>query len=268
MPVAGSADVLIEVVGDGFLSCLTANGDVRSSRNGDVSLAATVDAYLFWDGIEPITIVHLDEELGLSANVEIARSGSSDDGRLVSRCVDEDGDDDEGTGSADLTVPPPPEVGTVVPGGEPAGGAVLSPVVSAPSALDDALLVPDSPDGGSMLENPSRPSDVRIPAGKAGGVIGAEPALSGTDPMSWGLLVGGLLLVGATLGVPLLIPSFLQARRGPKWVRANVRAVAQVAPAVGVELAPQNDDHWFPTSVVRFAVHADGGTQNLTEVKQ
>lgn len=269
VPAAVSADALVKVVGEGFATCVAANGEVTSSRNGDASVAATGDVSLFWDGIDPVASIHMDEEFGFTANLETADSTSPGDHRLVSRCVDDEGDAEEGVGSADFTVTPPPEVMAVVPGINTVDDTTPSPATSAVDAVDAALAAPDNPDGASTADNPSAPSDA-LPLAENEGtrVIGAEPALPGTDPLAWGLLVGALILVGAVLAVPLLIPFILQARRGPKWVRANVRAVAHVAPPMSVALAPQIGDCWPPTSVVRFALHADSGTQVLTEVKQ
>jgi len=276
-PATASAGALVKAVVEGFASCVAGDGEMKVSRSREVSLAATGGASLFWDGIDPVTIVHLDEELGLSANLQIAESAPPGDHRLVNRCVDNAGDDG-GTGSADFPVPPmPPPVVAAVPERNPADavavdgtapGAATAPSPTTP-AVDTALAAPGNPDGASTAGTPPTPSGARIPAGNEGNrAIGAEPALSGTDPRSWGLLIGALMLVGTVLAVPLMTPYALQARRGPKWVRANVRAVAEVAPAMSVELVPPIDDSWPPTSIVRFDLHADSGTQTLTEVQQ
>lgn len=282
VPATASAGALVKVIGEGFLSCAAANAEVDSSRKGDLSLAAVGDVYLFWDGVGPVAITHLDEKFGFSVNLEIAQSTSPGDHRLVGRCVDNAGDeagDDEGMGSTDFTVPPPPDVVAVVPGRNPVDGTAPSPTTS---AADAALGAAGSPDGADMTENPETPETPSAAANpsaasdtdenEGNSAIAAEPAPAVTAPMSWGLLVGGLLLASAVVAVPLSIPSLiplvLQARRGPKWVRTNVRATLGVAPAVGVELAPPIEDYWPPTPVVRFAMHADSGTQVLTEVKQ
>lgn len=266
VPAAASAGTLVKMAGEGFATCVAATGEVTSSRNGDASVAATGDASLFWDGVDPVAIIHLDEEFRFTANLEIANSTSPGDHRLERHCVDDEGDTEEGVGSADFTVTPPPEVMAVVPSINTVDDTAPSPATSAVDAADAAHAAPDSPDGASTADNPSAPSNAPPLAENEGTRgIGAEPALPGTDPRSWGWLVGVLILVGAVLAVPLFV---LQARRGPKWVRANVRAVAQVAPPMSVALAPQIDDCWPPTSVVRFGLHADSGTQTVTEVKQ
>lgn len=88
------------------------------------------------------------------------------------------------------------------------------------------------------MEDPWVSTEARIPAGNAdSGAVVVGPALSDSDRVSWEMLVGALiLLVGSVLVVPLSASLVLQARKGPKWVRANVHVVAQGAPAVSVEL--------------------------------
>ena len=257
--------------GEGFASCVAANGAVKSSRNGEVSLAAAGDVSLYWDGIAPVAVTHLDEELGLSANLVIAKSAPPGDHRYVGRCVDDA--DEEGMGTADSTVPPSSEVVAVVPDRNTIDDTAVDYDDTAPSpvtpVVNTALAVPDNPDRVGTVEHPSVQSNAPIPADNAGNrTIGAETTLSGTGPMAGELLIGALILMGGVLAALALTPVVLQARRGPEWVRANVRAVAEVAPAMSVELAPQIDDYWPPTSIVRFALHADSGTQILTEVKQ
>lgn len=270
-PATTSAGALVTVVGEGFAGCVAADGKVKASRSGDVSLAATGDVSLRWDGIDPVTIIHLDEKLGLSAVLERGSSAPPGDHRLVSRCAD----DGEGMGAADVTVPPSLEGMAVTPGSSPVdnpvGGDAVDGIAPSPttSAVDAALVVPDNPDGPSTAENPSTPFDFPIPAeNEDNRAIGAEPTLSDTTSMSWGLLIGTLILVGAALAALSSIPFVLQSRRGPKWVGANVRAVAGVTPTASVELAPNIDDYWPPIPVLRFALHADSGTQVLTEVEQ
>lgn len=271
VPATGSADALVKVVGNGFVTCAAANGEVTSSRNGEVFLTATGDASLSWDGIAPVTIVRIDEKLKVWVSLEIVNSTPPGDHRFVGRCIDDEstGTEEGGTSFPNPAVPSPPESGAAVPGGNSADSAPASPVPSNPSAPETAPVVPDNPDSTGAVESPSVSSDVRTPAGDGGSAaIVAEPPLPDTGPMAWGTLVGALILAGAVPGVPLLIPPALQARRGPKWVRTNVRAVADTAPAVGIGLTPQIDDRWLPTAVVRFALHADRGTQTLTEVEQ
>lgn len=106
VPATGSAEVLVDVVGDGFVSCVAANGEVKSS-NGETSLAAAGDVYFFGEGIDPIAITHLDEELRFSTNLEIVISESLDEHRLMISCVDDEGS----MGAVDLIVPPLPESG-------------------------------------------------------------------------------------------------------------------------------------------------------------
>ncbi|MGH3931403.1 MAG: hypothetical protein ACRDTF_15700 [Pseudonocardiaceae bacterium] len=271
VPVNASAMTLVKVVGEEFASCVAADGEVKSSRNREVSLAASGNVSLFWAGIDPVALTHLDEEFGLLATLEIGESAPPGDHRLVSGCVDDEGADEEGMGAADFTVSPPPEVGAVLPDGNPVEGTAVGDTGTdlTTSVVDAVLPAPDDLGGAGTTEDPSAPSDAPVSAeNEENGTISAEPALSSSGPLSWGLLIRALILVVAAVPAALaLIPLALRARRGPKWVNTNVRAVAQVAPAASVAMAPQIDS-CPPASIMQFALHTDSGTQSLTEVKQ
>jgi hypothetical protein len=84
-------------------------------------------------------------------------------------------------------------------------------------------------------------------------------------PWFWPVIIA-LLGLSAALLVGLLLLVAARAWKGPKWVRAHVRAVAGVAPDVGVEVMESPADHSAPPCVVRLEPHADSGTQTLEEV--
>jgi PASTA domain len=84
-------------------------------------------------------------------------------------------------------------------------------------------------------------------------------------PWFWPVIIA-LLGLSAVLLVGLLLLVAARAWKGPKWVRAHFRAVAGVAPGVGVEVMELPTDHSAPPCVVRLEPHADSGTQILEEV--
>ncbi|MGH3940211.1 MAG: hypothetical protein ACRDTG_16580 [Pseudonocardiaceae bacterium] len=269
VPVNSSAMTLVKVVGEEFAICAAADGEVKSSRNGEVSLAAGGNVSLFWAGIDPVTLTHLDEEFGLLATLKIGESEPPGDHRPVSGCVDDEDADEEGTGAADFTVPPQPAVGAVLPDGNPVEGTSVGDTAPdlTTSVVDAVLAAPDELGGASTTEDPLIPSDASVSAeNEENGTISAESALSSTGPLAWGWLIKALIVVVAA--VPAALALAVRTRKGPKWVNANVRAVAQVAPAASVAMAPQIDESGPPTSIMRFSLHTDSGTQSLTEVKQ
>lgn len=87
-----------------------------------------------------------------------------------------------------------------------------------------------------------------------------------SGPAPLGRVIGVLLVVGAAMVVPSVIAFAVQNRKGPNWVRANVRAEPATAPAL-IEMTPEIDCPW-PTLGVRLALRPDGGTQILTEVER
>lgn len=90
--------------------------------------------------------------------------------------------------------------------------------------------------------------------------------LPGRDSAPLGRVIGVLLVMGAAMVVPSVIAFVVQNRRGPNWVRANVRAEPAIAPAL-IEMTPEIDYPW-PTLGVRLALRPDSGTQVLTEVER
>jgi hypothetical protein len=98
-------------------------------------------------------------------------------------------------------------------------------------------------------------------------VVPPAVPVSRIDPIPWFWpLVIALLLLSAALLAGLLLLLAAQARKGPKWVRAHVRAVAGAVPAPGVEVMESRTDHSAPPCVVRLESHADSGLQVLEEV--
>lgn len=273
VPAVVSAGALVTVIGEGFVSCVAARADIASSGNGDLTVAGNV--VLFLDGIDPITSIHLDEDFGFSTSLQIAQSVSPGSHRIVGRCADTGGD----TGSADVVVPAPSVPVDDMPSRNPADVTAAGPISSAspiPSAstvlsgqlVGAALAVPGDLSSGIAAESQSPPSDAPVPdENPSSKAAAAEPTLSAAGPAPMGTLVAALALVGAVLIAPAAAPFVLQARRGPKWVRSNVRAVANVAPAGGIDLAPRTEDWWPPSSVVRFNLNVDSGTQAITEEK-
>jgi hypothetical protein len=78
----------------------------------------------------------------------------------------------------------------------------------------------------------------------------------------------GLSLLTLGLLILLLILHVVQNRKGEKWVRAHVEAVAGAAPGAGVEVMESRTDHSPPTCIVRLEPRADSGTQVLEEVRR
>lgn len=85
-----------------------------------------------------------------------------------------------------------------------------------------------------------------------------------SELIPWSWLVVALIL----LGVGLVTALAGRALHGQRWVRAHVRAVAGVAPSVGVEVMESRSDSSSTTCVVRMEPHADSGMQVLEEVHQ
>lgn len=278
LPAAGSAEARLDVLGQRLVSCVVVQGGIESSGNG-LSAAAAGEVFVLWDGTDPVAIIHLDEYSRLSAILQIAEATSPGGHRVVSRCISADGD----PGSADVTAPPPSAAGAVIPGGNPIDAGLASPFspesTDLPKPPADAVSTfpgtPDGPAGNRTAENLSPQSAPTIPPGNASAfplgnrtrTAADQPASPGTGPASsWGMLAGLLLLLCAGLVTPSLSSLAFQARRGPKWVRTNVRASADTAPVVGIQLTQQPEGHWPPTFAVRFALRGDSGSQALTEV--
>jgi hypothetical protein len=77
-----------------------------------------------------------------------------------------------------------------------------------------------------------------------------------------------LILLGIALLVGLLTWLAVQSRKGPKWVRAHVQAVAGAAPEAVAEVMESRTDHSPPTCVVRLEPYPDRGIQVLEGVRQ
>jgi len=88
------------------------------------------------------------------------------------------------------------------------------------------------------------------------------PAAFELSPWLWLIPLGIGLLVG------LLVLLATQARKGQKWVRAHVQAVAGAAPSAVAEVMESRTDRSPPTCVVRIEPHVDSGTQVLEGVHQ
>jgi hypothetical protein len=98
-------------------------------------------------------------------------------------------------------------------------------------------------------------------------VMPAAVPVSRLEPIPWFWpVVIALLLLCAALLVGLLLLLAARSRKGPKWVRAHVRAVAGAAHGAGVEVTESRTDHSVPLCVVRLESHADSGSQVLEEV--
>jgi PASTA domain len=86
-------------------------------------------------------------------------------------------------------------------------------------------------------------------------------------PWFWPVIIA-LLLPSAALLLLLLLLLAVRARKGPKWVRAHVRAVPGAAPNAGIEVRESRTDHSAPPCVVRLESHADSSQQVLEVVGQ
>lgn len=260
-PAAASTGTRITVIGTGLAICAAAHGAIESSEN--VSVAADGDASLYSDGVNPIPTVPLDAYLGLSAILGIAQTSP---GEHVRRCGNDEGEASPG----DAIAIPSPDVMTVGsdrPGPTPAVSAVPAQrPAEAPAPRgepQDAALTSDDP----AVDDQQSSADTLASSGSAK-ETGTESLVPAGGPASLGSLIGVLLAVGAVLVVPVAISFALQARKGPNWVRANVRAVASAASVGSIEVAPQLDCPWPPTFGVQLALRTDSGTQAITEVEQ
>jgi hypothetical protein len=79
----------------------------------------------------------------------------------------------------------------------------------------------------------------------------------------WPVAAAVILLVAA-----LLVAPGVRARRGPKWARAHVQAVARARFDGDVVIIRSQAARSSPTCVVRLEPHAERGTQALLEVNR
>jgi hypothetical protein len=244
VPAASTGTAQITVLGTGFEVCAAAHGEIESSENASVLAAG--DASLDWDGVHPIPTVPLATDLGLSAILEITRTGMPGEHQVVRRCARD-------TGSGGAVVSPAPEAARpTLPGQAPVGSTVPLPGQQESGDGAQPGAIPTAPEG-SVADN------------KANKAV-TDSLLPGSDPAPLGPVIGVLLAVGAAMVVPSLIAFALQNRKSPNWVRANVRAEPTTAPTV-IDMTPNMDYPW-PTLGVRLALRPDSGTQAVTEVEQ
>lgn len=126
---------------------------------------------------------------------------------------------------------------------------------------------PPPPPAPSPVEiaSPDPPPAVVVPPPPI--VVPPAVAVPRIDPMPWFWpLIIALLALCAALLLGLLLWLAARARKGPKWVRAHVHAVASAAAGPSVDVMEPRTDHSAPPCVVRLEPHADSGQQVLEEV--
>jgi hypothetical protein len=130
-----------------------------------------------------------------------------------------------------------------------------------------AVTVDQPPPPPVEIPSPDPPPAIVVPPPPI--VVPPAVPVSRIDPMPWFWpLIIALLVLSAALLLGLLLLLAVQARKGPKWVHAHVRAVAAATPGPGVEVMESRTERSVPTCAVRLQPHADSGLQVLEEVSQ
>lgn len=257
VPAASTGTAQIRVLGTGFEVCAAAHGEVESAENASVLAAG--DASLHWDGVHPIPTVPLDADLGLSAILELSRTGMPGEHQVVRRCAE-----DTGSGGV-VGIPAPEAAPPVLPGR--AAAESTSPLPEQPVSGDAAQADATATSSEKSVADATPKADASAmnAANQADKAV-TDSLLPGSGPAPLGPVIAVLLMVGAAMVVPSVIAFVLQNRKGPNWVRTNVRAEPTTAPAL-IQMTPDMDYPW-PTLGVRLAMRPDSGTQVLTEVEQ
>ncbi|MGH4026263.1 MAG: hypothetical protein ACRDRV_16945 [Pseudonocardiaceae bacterium] len=259
VPAASAGTAQITVLGTGLEVCAAAHGEIESAENASVLAAG--DASLHWDGVHPIPTVPLDADLGLSAILELSRTGMPGEHQVVRRCTE-----DTGSGGV-VGIPAPESAPPVLPGRAP--GQSAAPLPGQPASGDAAQADAAATSSEQPVADATRSRQADAAAMNAANHADkavTDSLLPGSGPAPMGPVIAALLMVGAAMVVPSVIAFALQNRKGPNWVRANVRAEPITAPAL-IEMTPDMDYPW-PTLGVRLALRPDSGTQDLTEVEQ
>jgi beta-lactam-binding protein with PASTA domain len=125
----------------------------------------------------------------------------------------------------------------------------------------EGLVLGNEPDGAGVVESQTPAAGTLVPLESAVTVTLAEIS-PWPSAATLTVLAVALIVLAAALVLRAIRP-----RRGPRWVRAHVRAAAATAvPSDQVEVADSRRDGSPPTCRVRLVPHADRGTQVLEEV--
>jgi hypothetical protein len=142
-------------------------------------------------------------------------------------------------------------------------GVGVSPVpatteASAPTTAENPTPTPQAP---SEATTPTSAGASAVPGGPGTPPPGTVPIVDRGERDLWWPVAASILLVAG-----LLVAPHAWARRGPKWVRTHVRAVAGPGVDGCVEIVRPADGPSPPTCVVGLEPHADPAVVALLEV--